>query len=119
MRSAGICWFRFCWIPTFLSPGGRTFAGGDKMPLVIPCPKAEATSDAVTSALYNIELKDCFILLTCDTFRFHEHKASLERLNSPQPSSPAWPARSFAASPKLPLHSVRAIPVPPVGPSPC
>ena len=29
-------------MPTFFRPGGRTFAGGDIMPLVMPWPKADA-----------------------------------------------------------------------------
>jgi hypothetical protein len=28
-------------MPTFFNPGGRTLAGGDTGPCVIPCPKAD------------------------------------------------------------------------------
>jgi len=51
-------------MPTLLSPGGRTFAGGDMMPLVIPWPKAHAASTMTAATKPIFELKVLFILPT-------------------------------------------------------
>src|SRR5271170_4651315 len=42
-------------MPTFFSPGGRTFAGGDRMPCVIPWPPASGQrANAVTATSIEI-----------------------------------------------------------------
>ena len=48
-------------MPTFFSPGGRTFAGGDMMPCVIPWPqagglRAHAANTAVAISLEMLDL---------------------------------------------------------------
>src|SRR6266550_3644781 len=63
MSSGGICSFRCCSMPTFFNPGGRTFAGGDMMPLVIPWPSAEDDRVSIPSRIAAI-LSGCeFVLL--------------------------------------------------------
>ena len=53
-------------MPTFFSPGGRTFAGGDMMPCVIPWPHAGGlrthAANAVTAI--SLEILDLIALLT-------------------------------------------------------
>jgi hypothetical protein len=48
-------------MPTFFNPGGRTFAGGDSMPCVMPWPhedglRAHAANTAVTISLEMLDL---------------------------------------------------------------
>src|SRR5580704_6095696 len=50
-------------MPTFFSPGGRTLAGGDKMPWFIPWPEAVAASRRL-SARPAIEFEIHFVLRT-------------------------------------------------------
>src|SRR5579864_2726916 len=39
-------------MPTFFNPGGRTLAGGDMMPFVIPCPKADAARIRINARIW-------------------------------------------------------------------
>src|SRR5215831_10528687 len=50
-------------MPTFFSPGGRRLAGGDRLPVVMPCPHAAAVRARV-SITVRIGLELCFALGT-------------------------------------------------------
>src|SRR5437763_8919652 len=63
MRSGGICSFRCCSMPTFFNPGGRTLAGGDMMPLVIPWPSAAEHRVSISSRIAAIISICEFVLL--------------------------------------------------------
>src|SRR6266404_3833955 len=81
MRSGGICWFRFCWMPTFFNPGGRTLGGGDIMPLPMPWAQAAPASSAMRSAIprkpVTIEFTNCFVLHTAEVLSFARSGFSL------------------------------------------
>src|SRR5438445_3298549 len=63
MSSGGICSFKCCSMPTFFNPGGRTLAGGDMMPLVIPWPSAAERRVSIASRIAAI-ISGCeFVLL--------------------------------------------------------
>src|SRR5438874_991326 len=49
-------------MPTFFNPGGRTLAGGDMMPLVIPWPSAAEHRVSVPSRIAAI-ISDCEFVL--------------------------------------------------------
>src|SRR5712692_503719 len=58
MRSGGIASSRCCSMPTFFNPGGRTFAGGDMMPWVMPCAQAWVVSRSIAANNSHLEHLD-------------------------------------------------------------
>src|ERR1700756_606375 len=48
-------------MPTFFNPGGRTLAGGDMMPFVIPCPKADAARIRINASICLLRTADPFV----------------------------------------------------------
>src|SRR5580765_6292882 len=76
-------------MPTFFSPGGRTFAGGDMMPCVIPCPKAHAARSRIAIIvrivliLLNADLSLLFLFVELQPwhsgFRPHGRRSPLAR----------------------------------------
>src|SRR5437899_445619 len=54
-------WLRLCRMPTFFNPGGRTLAGGDMMPFVIPCPKADAARIRINARIWLLRTADPFV----------------------------------------------------------
>src|SRR5207247_362302 len=63
VSSGGTCSFRCCSMPTFFNPGGRTLAGGDMMPVVMPWPCAEEHRASIPSRIAAITSGCEFLLL--------------------------------------------------------
>src|SRR5882672_12464945 len=77
MSSGGICSFKCCSMPTFFNPGGRTLAGGDMMPLVIPWPSAAEQRVSIASRIAAI-ISGCeFVLLLTALLPFPFYSASV------------------------------------------
>ena len=80
-------------MPTFCKPGGRTFAGGDMMPLVMPWPKAGRVMSMATNAAARMR----FELLVMFSNAFHP--AILGSARVEQAFRPASKAVSLGFSP--------------------
>src|SRR2546429_2888339 len=77
MSSGGMCSFKCCSMPTFFNPGGRTLAGGDMMPLVIPWPSAAEQRVSIASRIAAI-ISGCeFVLLLTALLPFPFYSASV------------------------------------------
>jgi len=53
-------------MPTCFRPAGRTLAGGDIMPVFIPCDQAaqEIVNTAATSASVHFKVRELWVMLT-------------------------------------------------------